>query len=297
MNSTIGDDATVVEVARRIDESPTIVCDVSPPRGPSPDLLRDAALLDAEFLYTAYNPGQSVRVNSVATAATLDRRFGVRGIFSLATRDMNRIAIQSLLLGASMLDLRNVVVLKGDPLRPRDEGIVNEVNDYTSTTLVRDISQMNRGRDFRGLQLQEQTAFCIGATADLGRGLAAEIALTVRKIRAGAEFFLCQPQFDSDLFREFDESVDHQGRGDRRVLLFAGVQLLHPRGVDFGNVPEWVYQQIRGGRTGMDIAVEQATRLWEVGVRQFYVVPPILEGGRRDYEATQQLIGSLRKLR
>ena len=118
------------------------------------DPLEEAASLDADFLSVAYNPGQSVRVNSAFAAKYISDCHGKPTVFTLATRDMNRIAIQSLLLGASWAGLHNVVVVRGDPIRARDRDRVTTVSDYTTTALLADIAAMNRGLDFRGLSLE-----------------------------------------------------------------------------------------------------------------------------------------------
>ena len=96
------------------------ICDVSPPRGADPGLLEPLRGLDADFLSMAYNPGRSVRVNSVAAAHWLRRETGAEAAFTIATRDMNRVAIQSLLLGAELLELENVIVVRGDDFTPRE---------------------------------------------------------------------------------------------------------------------------------------------------------------------------------
>ena len=67
-----------------------------------PDSLADVADIDADILSVAYNPGQSVRVSSVFVAHYLQKELGKPAVFTLATRDMNPIAVQSLLLGAEL---------------------------------------------------------------------------------------------------------------------------------------------------------------------------------------------------
>ena len=274
-----------------------MVCDVSPPRGGAPGALDDLDGLGADFLSVAYSPGQSVRVNPVFAAKYLSERYRVGVIFSLATRDMNRIAIQSLLLGASWSGLENVAILRGDPIRPRDRDRVRPVNDYTTTALVSDIVEMNHGRDFRGLGLAEPTGFCPGATVDLGRDLDAEIELAVRKSSAGAEFLLCQTRFDAAEFQAFSSRLSEALGPGRPPTMFAGVQILVRDGIDFGNVPRRIRQEMGAGGSGLQIAIDYARELWNHGVRAFYIIPPILKGGIRDYPAAGQLIRSLKSMR
>ncbi len=286
----------VDDAVRAARGDPVIICDISPPRGGAPDQLREAARIDADFLYVAYNPGQSVRANSMVTAAIVKNRLDRRTVFGLATRDMNRIAIQSLLLGAAWFDLENLVVLRGDRLRVRDRSVVQEVNDYTTTGLLADISRLNEGYDFRGLPLQAPTSLCAGATADPAKPLDDEVALAVRKIQAGARFIVCQPHFRTAAALEFGVRLRRHIRDDPRPALFTGVQILAVDGIDFGNVPESVRRELRAGRPALDIAKEFTQTLWEAGCRAFYVVPPILTGGRRDYARASDLIDFMRGL-
>ncbi len=72
----------------------TFICDFSPPREGNPAVLEQANI-DADFISVAYNPGRAVRVNSVLLAAAIRQRTGKDTIFTLATRDMNKLALQS----------------------------------------------------------------------------------------------------------------------------------------------------------------------------------------------------------
>ena len=283
---------TVTEVVQSSAGRPVVICDVSPPRGSAPGPLENAADLDADFLSVAYNPGQSVRVSSVFAAQYVLESLDRPAVFTLATRDMNRIAIQSLLLGASWAGLHNVVAVRGDPIRDRDR--VKSVNDYTTTALLSDIVRMNRGRDFRGLSLTNPTSFCPGATVDIGRGIEAEAALAARKAAAGAEFLLCQAHFIAADVRDLQRRLARLS--GQTPTLFAGVQVLAPHGIDFGNVPARVRRELDAGRPGLDIAKDLALELRSLGVTNFYVIPTILRGGMRDYPTAAELVRYIKSL-
>ncbi len=285
---------TVTEAVRTSNGKPVIICDVSPPRGAGPGPLDNVANLDADFLSIAYNPGQSVRVNSVLAASYVLKCLQKPVVFTLATRDMNRIAIQSLLLGASWNGLHNVVVVRGDQLRDRDRRRVKSVNDYTTTALLSDISQMNRGRDFRGLSLSAPTSFCSGATVDFARGIDAQATLAARKISAGAQFLLCQAHFYPPDIVEFQRRLTILS--NEAPTLFAGVQVLASDGIDFGNVPDHLRIELDAGRSGLDIAKELALELWTLGVTTFYLIPTIRRGGVRDYHSAADLVSYIRSL-
>ena len=285
---------TITEAVASSSESPVVLCDVSPPRGSSPDLIARIAEVNADFLSIAYSPGHSVRVHSMMAGAHLHRSFGRDVVVTIATRDMNRIAIQSLLLGADLMGVRNVVILRGDRLRSRDHGLVLEVNDYTPTALLRDISRLNSAIDFRGLRLGGPTLICAGAAADIGRSLERETALSARKLQAGAQFLICQPSFDPERARRFRENLA-DAIGDAPLPpIFTGVQIPMAGGVDFGNVPDQIQRELEAGRSGLDLAKEVAGELWDGGTRTFYVVPPIFRSGRRGYDEANDLMDFIR---
>ena len=278
-------------VAAADEDAAVTICDVSPPRGADAAALADAARVAADFLCVAYAPGQSVRLGSAVSAAILIRDFGRRAAFNLAARDMNRIAIQSALLDAAALGANNVTALRGDPISPRDSRRVTQVNDYATTALLRDIRRMNRGIDFRGLPLRAPTAFCAGATADLSNPLEREAALAAKKATAGADFILCQSTFDAARTLRFRRTLKERLGDSAAPSLFAGVQIPSVEGVVFGDFPQRSRAELRAGGSGLDMAMENAAALWDAGFRLFYIIPPILTNGARDYEAANRLIG------
>ena len=286
--------STISEAVAAADENAAVtICDVSPPRGADASALADAARVSADFLCVAYAPGQSVRLGSAVSAAILIREFGRRAAFNLAARDMNRIAIQSALLDAAALGANNVTALRGDPISPRESRRVTQVNDYATTALLRDIRRMNRGIDFRGLPLRAPTAFCAGATADLSNPLEREAALAAKKATAGADFILCQSTFDAARTLRFRRTLKERlGESDGDTpSLFVGVQIPSAEGIVFGDFPERSRAELRAGRSGLDMALENAAALWDAGFRLFYIIPPILTNGARDYDAANRLIG------
>ena len=270
---------------------PGFICDFSPPRSGSISEARRADF-PADFISVAYNPGRAVRANSAMLAAAICRETGKQTVFTLATRDMNRLAIQSLLLGAQVLGLENVVVVQGDQFNDRDRALL-AVNGYRPTELIAGIRAMNEGTDFRGSNLREPTAFCIGATLDLSRSIEGEAELAVRKVEAGADFLMSQPIFDPDEAHGFLESYETQGGSLLSVPVFYGLQILEPGGVLFSSVPETVRNELEGGRSGVEIALELYGRFQDAGLHNVYLVPPIRRGGARDYAAARDFLGQV----
>ena len=271
------------------------ICDFSPPRTGDAGLLRQAAI-DADFISVAYNPGRAVRVNSAMLAAAVKQQVGKEVSFTLATRDMNMLALQSQLLGAQLLGLENVIVVQGDPFTPRDLERVKAAADVTPTGLIAAITGMNQGLDFRDSQLRAPTDFCVGATVDLGRGIQKEAGLAVRKARAGAQFFITQPIFDvaeAARFQDAYQDVSKHASGEALLLpVFFGLQILEADGIMFSSVPQEVRDQLAEGRSGVEIALELYQKFQENGLHNIYLVPPIRRGGARDYGAAREVLAA-----
>ena len=287
----------MTKVVDRYDQDrgrPTVICDFSPPRGGLPDLLAPAGQLDADFISVAYNPGKSVRVNSAVAAHWIRANTGRDVMFTLATRDMNKVAVQSLLLGAQLLGLENVAVVMGDSFTERELSQVKDVGDYRPTEFLRSISELNQGTDFRGRKLRVATDFCIGASIDLARGMEREIRLTRSKVESGAHFFISQPTFDPDLSVEFMARYADLYGEELSSPIFHGIQIMASESIVFGDVPEWVTDDLAKGRPGEDVAMQVLGRFIEAGYTSIYLVPPILRGGRRDYDAAQAVLERLR---
>lgn len=279
--------ARVTDCTRAATGRPCFISDYSPPRSGRPEDI-PAPPENADFVSAAYNPGRAVRVNSVATAAVLRDRRGSDPIFTLATRDINRLALGSMLLGAQALGLENVIVVAGDPFGPQDAAI--SVNDYRPTDLIKAIANLNQGVDYRGRNLRAPTNFCIGATVDLGRGIDAEARLAVRKVDAGAHFLITQPVFDPDDVERFAGAYSAASGAGLCVPVFYGVGLMEPDGVSFASVPPWVTADLANGRSGVDMALEVWSNLQGAGAADCYVVPPIRRSGARNYTAAREFI-------
>ena len=279
--------AKVVDRAFPASGRSAFICDYSPPRSGRPEDV-PAPPQTADFVSAAYNPGRAVRTNSVAAAAVLRERHGGDPIFTLGTRDMNRLALESLLLGAQALGLENVIVVAGDPFGPRDTAAA--VNDYRPTELIAAIANLNSGTDHRGSNLRSPTDFCIGAAVDLGRGIEPEASLAARKVAAGANFLITQPVFDpADIVRFVDAYARSYGDA-LSVPVFYGVGLMEPDGVSFASVPGWVTADLEAGRSGVDIALQVWDTLREAGANDCYLVPPIRRSGARNYAAASRFL-------
>ena len=101
---------------------------------------------------------------------------------------------------------------------------------------------------------------------------------------------MCQPHID-----HFYRSYQSIAGEPLTQPVFWGLQLLVDGGVIFSNVPDKVKQDIENGRDGIDIAQRTLGQLEEVGIKRIYLIPPILKGGRRDYETAARFLRQVRQ--
>ena len=283
----------VIDVAFETTGHSSIMCDFSPPRSGEPNIVTQAQI-DANLILVAYNPGKAVRTSSPMLAAAIQQS-GKDTVFTIATRDMNKLAVQSLLLGAQTLGLQNVVVVQGDPFSDRRISGVASVNDYRPTELIADIAMLNRGIDFKGRRLGAPTDFCIGASVDLGRGIEKETQLALRKVQSGAEFLITQPIFDVDHVARFRESYGYHAGKAGTLPIFFGLQILENDGVVFTSVPSSIKSELERGRSGIDIALDLYQKFQDARLNNIYLMPPIKRGGIRNYDAAQEFISKVSK--
>ena len=252
----------------------------------------DARTLNADFISVAYNPGRSVRVNSALGAQWVQANAKREAVFTIATRDMNKVAIQSLLLGAQLVGLENVVVVQGDPFGEKDRTRTKAVDDFSPTELIAAINDMNNGTDFRGTNLRSPTRFAVGATIDLHRDVEREAELAHRKSEAGAAFFLLQAIFDPQVVLRFQDAYAKKYGTPLSQPLFCGVQVMVPDGIVFGDTPGWITDGLAARRAGSEMAVDLIRQFAVEGFTNIYLIPPILKGGVRDYDAAREVLAA-----
>jgi methylenetetrahydrofolate reductase (NADPH) len=147
-----------------------------------------------------------MRLGSLATCSLLVQR-GLDPVFQMTCRDRNRIALQSDLLSAAVLGIRNVLVISGDFPSLGDHIDAKDVYDLDSEQLIWTISQMNDGYDLSGTELQGKTDLLVGAVvkpvSDTEESSELQLAMMEKKISVGARFFQTQAVYDVDAFEKF----------------------------------------------------------------------------------------------
>jgi methylenetetrahydrofolate reductase (NADPH) len=191
-----------------------ITCEVGPLKGTDiSEVEENAELLKDKVDAANVTDQQSsvMRLGSLATSALLVRK-GLEPIFQMTCRDRNRIALQSDLLSAWVLGIRNVLALTGDLPSLGDHPQAKPVYDLDSVTLLHAISRLNDGFDINGNELKGKTGFFPGAVVkvenDTEASLELQIAKLERKVAAGAKFIQTQAVYVPDHFGYFMKRVE-----------------------------------------------------------------------------------------
>ena len=284
----------IADLHSRAHGDPVFICDFSPPKGAFDDGMDAAIALGADCISIPYNPGKAVYANSAIAAGAIRSATDNDVAFTIATRDMNILAAQSLLVGAALLGLENTIVVRGDDFTSSELRQVKPVHDRTPTALIQSIAALNNGIDFKGRQFDAPTNFCIGAAIDTSRPVEREVALAKRKIDAGAHFFITQPGFSPDAPLHFGEAYTQTYGDDLPIPVFFGVQVMAPGSVAFTEIPQSVSDDLNAGVSPVDIASRAVDAFLAAGISSFYLMPPILGGGERDYDPAAQVIRRFR---
>jgi methionine synthase / methylenetetrahydrofolate reductase (NADH) len=185
-----------------------ISVELRPPRGYQSNALVDQArqlkIRGIDLVNIPDGPRASARMSALAAALLVQQQAGVETILHYACRDRNLLAMQSDLLGAHSMGVRNVLLVTGDPPRIGDYPDATAVLDVDSIGLTNVVAQLNRGLDIGGQPIGEPTAFHIGVAVNPGAfNLDEELRRFAYKVQAGAEFAMTQPVFDLAEFEAF----------------------------------------------------------------------------------------------
>ncbi len=203
-----------------------VTAELGPPRSAEPgSVLRKARMLKgyADALNLTDNQTAMVRMSSVA-CSVLVMQEGLEPILQMTCRDRNRIAMQSELLGASALGIRNLLCITGDPHTCGTEKDAMDVFDVNSN---RQLSMFRRLRDESimdsGFEVKAPPKVFLGAAAD-PMGGPPEIGVTIleAKVVAGADFIQTQAIFDVDGFDAWMDEVRRRGV-HQKIFILPGV--------------------------------------------------------------------------
>ena len=190
-----------------------VTVELVPPRGFRAEALVECARLlrihGVDLVNIPDAPRASARMSAVSAAVLVQQQSGVETILHYACRDRNLLGMQSDLLGAHSMGIRNLLIITGDPPRVGDYPDATTVYDVDSIGLTNVVTRLNHGLDIGGQGIGHPTAFHIGVAANPGAlDLDEEIRRFQYKVEAGAEFAITQPVFDPGELARFLQRIE-----------------------------------------------------------------------------------------
>jgi methionine synthase / methylenetetrahydrofolate reductase(NADPH) len=178
------------------------------------------------------SPRASARMSNQALSLLIQREVGIDAILHYTCRDRNVLCIQSDLLGAAAVGIKNLICITGDPPKMGNYPDATAVFDVDAIGLVNIVHNLNRGLDLGGNPIGAGTGFVIGVGANPGlTDMDEEIRRFEYKVQAGAEYAVTQPVFDLRLLENFLERIE---KANCRIPVVAGIwPLISVRNAEF----------------------------------------------------------------
>lgn len=197
--------------------------EIVPPRGISCERELEAAKMLAQNGIEAINvpdsPRASARMSALSLCLQIQQQVGVESILHYTCRDRNVLSIQSDLLGAASLGVRNILCLTGDPPKLGNYPDATAVFDVDAIGLVNIVRNLNHGLDIGGNAIGASTGFAVGVAANPGvPDVDNEVRRFAYKVEAGAEYAITQPVFDMRLLEAFLKRIEQF-----RIPVLAGI--------------------------------------------------------------------------
>ena len=278
--------------------------EVDPPKGTNPRKdIEGAAMLKAagaDLINVADSPMARVRMGCMAMAYLIQREVGIETIIHFTTRDRNLMGLQSDLLGAHAVGIRNILALTGDPPRIGDCQDATPVFDVDSVGLIHILRSLNEGKDLSDNSIGEPARFfIICAVNPADPDLDAEMGRFRKKIEAGAELAMTQPLYEIPTLLRFLERCEKIGLnipillGVLPLMSFRHASFLHNE-VPGIEIPEVMRKRLQdAGDKARQAGVELATELLLEAVplvKGTYLMPSF---GR--YEVVADIVKELRR--
>jgi 5,10-methylenetetrahydrofolate reductase len=244
-----------------------VVVELQPPKGSDLSELYDYAELlkgrvDAINVPDLQNA--IMRLGSLSVCTLLKAKKGMEVIYNLSCSDRNRLALQSELLNASALGLKNLLLVHGDQPSTGDHFEAKAVFDLDVIGLLSAAKRLQEGYDLAGNDLQGKPQFCVGThvnAAAKGHVLDLEVMDMEKKIRMGVDFFFTHSIYDGSLFEAFARKVAHF-----KVPIIVGITLLKSVGmaryvnkhVEGASIPDSVIDQLMKASDKQKASIEIA---------------------------------------
>lgn len=203
-----------------------VTAECGPPKGTLGEVVRrkgELLRVYCDALNVTDNQTAIVRMSSFSGCVLL-KSLGLDPVMQMVVRDRNRIAIQSDILGAVALGIRNILCLSGDHQKFGNHPSAKGVYDIDSIQLIQTIKRMRDDKKFlSGDDISGEVSLFIGAAANpFADPFEFRVRRLAKKIRAGADFIQTQAVFDVDKFSRWMGMVRDQGL-DQQVHILAGV--------------------------------------------------------------------------
>jgi methionine synthase I (cobalamin-dependent)/5,10-methylenetetrahydrofolate reductase len=197
-----------------------------PPRGCHAESLveqaRQLRIHGVDLVNIPDGPRASGRMSALAASLMVQQQTGIETVLHYACRDRNLLGMQSDLLGAHAMGVRNLLIVTGDPPRVGDYPDATAVFDVDSIGLTNVVARLNRGLDIGGQVIGQPTEFHIGVAVNPSAlNLEEEMRRFAYKVEAGAEFAVTQPVFDVEELERFLERI-----AAIRIPIVAGIMPL-----------------------------------------------------------------------
>ena len=267
-----------------------VTSECGPPRGSDPEaILKKAEMIrnHVDAINITDNQTSVTRLCSLASCIHL-KKIGVEPVLQMVTRDRNRIAIQSDILGAASFDINNILCLSGDHQSFGDNPTGQNVFDIDSMQLIQTVRLMrDEGKFLGGDEIKRPPRMFVGAAANpFADPFEIRVSRLAKKVAAGVEFIQTQCIYNLDKFELWMQQVRDRGLHEK-VHILAGVTPLKSAGmakyvgkrVPGMDVPDEVINRMSGvpkekqAEEGINICIESIQRLKECeGIRGFHIM-------------------------
>ncbi len=267
-----------------------VTSECGPPRGSDPEIIEKKANLIKGYvdaINITDNQTSVTRLCSLAACIRL-KLMGFEPILQMVTRDRNRIALQSDILGAASFDIHNILCLSGDHQSFGDCAQGQNVHDIDSMQLIQTVRYMrDEGKFLGGDEISRPPRMFVGAAANpFADPFEIRVPRLAKKIKAGAEFIQTQCIYNIDKFEKWMDMVCDRGLNEN-VYILAGVTPFKSAGmakymknrVPGMDVPDEVVKRMsdtpkeKQADEGINICVETIERIKEIkGVSGFHIM-------------------------
>jgi methylenetetrahydrofolate reductase (NADPH) len=267
-----------------------VTSECGPPRGSDPEvILKKGELLKnhVDAVNVTDNQTSVTRLSSLAACIHL-KLMGVEPVLQMVTRDRNRIALQSDILGAASFDINNVLCLSGDHQVFGDCPDGQNVFDLDSMQLLQTVRHMrDNGKFISGDDIKRPPKMFVGAAANpFAEPFKIRVPRLAKKIAAGAEFIQTQCIYNLARFEEWMKGVRDRGLHEE-VYILAGITPMKSLGmagymknnVPGMDIPDEIISRLAGvpkekqAEEGITICLETIARLREIkGVSGFHIM-------------------------